>query len=154
MDIKQSVSEVIHRSCMALDAKNFSDYLELCDPAFHYSITAYSPEIRKDMIWMEHNKEGMKNLFDTLPRHNSDHAQLNRHANVCIVDRDEANEQVKVTSDLQVYRTELDGGATELFAIGKLYDTISVPKDGSPRLIDRNVRLDTRLLGMGNHLPI
>lgn len=152
MEPKQSIDELIYRSCLALDDKDFAGYLDLCDPAFHYAITAYSPEIRKEMTWLEHDKEGMKALFDNLPKHNSDHSPLSRHATVYIVDHDEAKQQAKVISALQVFKTSLDGGATELFVVGKVYDTIAFG-DGGPKLLDRNVRLDTRLFGIGSHIP-
>ena len=64
---------------MTLDDKQFSAYLDLCDPAFTYKITAYSPEIRKDMTWLEHDKAGMQSLFTNLPKHNSDQSPLTRH---------------------------------------------------------------------------
>lgn len=142
----------MYRSCLALDEKNFAGYLDLCDPAFHYAITAYSPEIRKEMTWLEHDKEGMKTLFTNLPKHNSDHSPLSRHSTVYTVEQDEAKQQAKVVSALQIYRTELDGGATTLFAVGKVYDTITF-NGGSPKLLDRNIRLDTRMLGFGYHIP-
>lgn len=152
MESRQSIDELIYRSCLVLDVKDFAGYLDLCDPAFHYAITAYSPEIRKEMTWLEHDKEGMKTLFTNLPKHNSDQSPLSRHATVYIVDHDEGKQQAKVISALQVFRTSLDGGATELFAVGKLYDTITF-NDGSPKLLDRNVRLDTRMFGFGYHVP-
>lgn len=152
MTPKQSIDELIYQSGLALDGKDFAGFLGLCDPAFHYAITAYSPEIRKEMIWLEHDKDGMKLLFDNLPKHNSDHSPLSRHITVYIVDQDETKQQAKVTSALQVFKTSLDGGATELFAVGKIFDTINLNGD-SPKLLDRNIRLDTRMLGAGYHIP-
>ncbi len=137
---------------MTLDEKNFSGYLELCDPAYNYKITAFSPEIRKDMTWLEHDRAGMQSLFTNLPRHNSDQSPLSRHVTVYTVKIDEAQKQAEVVSGLQVFKTALDGGATELFAVGKLYDRVSLA-DTEPKLIDRNVRLDTRMLGFGYHVP-
>ncbi len=92
---------------------------QLCDEKFHYRITAHSPEIRKDMIWLEHDKKGMQLLFTNLPKHNSDHSPITRHATVYTVEVDAAGNEAKVVSALQVFRTTLDGGATELFAVGK-----------------------------------
>ena len=137
---------------MTLDAKDFSGYLELCDPEYRYAITAYSPEIRKDMTWLEHDKAGMQTLFTNLPRHNSDQSPLTRHVTVYTIEQDDAAKKAKVVSALQVFRTQIDGGATELFAIGKLYDTVSLAGD-APRLLERQVRLDTRMLGYGYHIP-
>lgn len=152
MELKQSIDELIYRSALVLDDKDFTGYLDLCDPKFNYAITAYSPEIRKEMIWLEHDKQGMKGLFDNLPKHNSDHSPLSRHITVYVVDHDEAKQQAKAISALQVFRTSLDGGATELFAVGKIYDTITLD-GGTPKLLDRNIRLETRMLGAGYHIP-
>lgn len=135
-----------------MDDKNFSGYLELCDPAFHYAITAYSPEIRKEMIWLEHDREGMKSLFANLPKHNSDHSPLSRHATVYAVEEQDEGRKAKVTSALQVFKTSLDGGATELFAVGKMIDVVQITAEG-PKLLDRNIRLETRMFGIGYHIP-
>ena len=58
----------------------------------------------------------------------------------------------KQFSALQVFRTSLDGGATELFAVGKLHDLISLSGE-APKLLAREVRLQTRMLGFGYHIP-
>ncbi len=137
---------------MLLDEKDFNGFLAVCDPQFHYAITAYSPEIRKDMIWLEHDKAGLKLLFDNLPKHNSDHSPLTRHGTVYTITEDPTHGSAKVVSALQVFKTSLDGGATELFAVGKLYDTVKLDGD-KPMLVDRNVRLETRMFGFGYHIP-
>ena len=137
---------------MALDDKQFNAYLELCDPAYHYKITAYSPEIRKDMTWLEHDRAGMQALFANLPKHNSDQSPLTRHVSVYTVKEDAAARQAQVVSALQVFKTSLDGGATELFAVGKLHDLVSL-SGADPKLLAREVRLQTRMLGFGYHIP-
>ena len=152
MDHRHAISELICTSCMTLDDKQFSAYLDLCDPAFNYKITAYSPEIRKDMTWLEHDKAGMQSLFTNLPKHNSDQSPLTRHVTVYTVKEDAAAQQAQVVSALQVFKTSLDGGATELFAVGKLYDLIGLA-GGAPKLLAREVRLQTRMLGFGYHIP-
>ncbi|HXN14837.1 MAG TPA: aromatic-ring-hydroxylating dioxygenase subunit beta [Usitatibacter sp.] len=152
MSSRQAIDELVYRSCILMDNKDFKGYLELCDPAFHYAITTYSPEIGKEMTWLEHDKEGMTLLFNNLPKHNSDHSPLTRHATVYTTESNAASEQAKVVSALQVFRTTLDGGATELFAVGKIYDTIKL-NGGAPKLLDRKIRLDTRMLGFGYHIP-
>lgn len=153
MNSKQAIEELVYRSCLVLDDKDFKGYLNFCDPGFHYSITAHSPEIRKDMTWLEHDKKGMESLFNNLPRHNSDHSPLTRHATVYTVEMDDAKKQAKVVSAIQVFKTTLDGGVTELFAVGKYIDTVNL--DGaSPMLLNRVVKLDTRMLGIGYHIPL
>ena len=149
---RSAIEELVYRSCMALDEKNFKGYLELCDADYRYSITAHSPEIRKDMIWLDHDKQGMQSLFTNLPRHNSDHSLLTRHATVYTVEVDPALQQAAVVSSLQVFKTSLDGGATELFAVGRYLDTLNLKAD-TPRLLKRVVKLDTRQFGFGHHIP-
>jgi methanesulfonate monooxygenase small subunit len=104
------------------------------------------------MVWLDHDKKGMDTLLTNLPRHNSDHSPITRHATVYTVEVDETKGEAAVVSALQVFRTQLDGGASELFAVGRLHDTVKL--DGSqPKLSRRVVRLDTRLLGYGYHVP-
>lgn len=155
MNARETIERVVYQSCMLLDDKNFRGYLDLCDPDFRYAITAHSPEIRKDMIWLEHDKKGMEQLFANLPRHNSDHSPLTRHATLYTLDDiDDTGRAVRAVSALQVYRTSIDGGTTELFAVGKYVDTLRISLDsGTARLRSRTVKLDTRMLGIGSHIP-
>ena len=148
---RTAIEELVYRSCLALDEKNFKAYLDLCDESFRYTITAYSPEIRKEMTWLDHDKPGMQLLFTNLPRHISDHSPLTRHAIVYTVDYAAAPNHANVVSALQVFRTSLDGGATELFAVGRYLDTVKA--DAPARLIKRVVKLETRQFGFGNHIP-
>ena len=159
-----AVEETIYRSALLLDAHDFEGYLSLCAPEFRYTIEAYSPEIRRQMIWLDHAKPELELLFRTLPRHNSDQAPLARHVTVYTVGLDEGNGTAEAVSALQVFRTVLDGGATELFAVGKIYDLVKLEgqdgeQDGGQdgrfhgRLLRRTIKLDTRLLGIGSHIP-
>ncbi len=152
MDTRDQITELICQTCLTLDEKDFNGFIELCDPAFHYAITAYSPEIRKHMTWLEHDRAGMQALFANLPKHNSDHSPLSRHVTIYTVKIDDELKQAEVVSALQVFKTSLDGGVTELFAVGKLHDRVALTDTG-PKLIDRDVRLDTRMLGFGYHVP-
>jgi methanesulfonate monooxygenase small subunit len=47
--VDSAVRDLIYRSCLRLDAGDFPGWLELCAPDFRYTITAYSPGIRKEM---------------------------------------------------------------------------------------------------------
>jgi methanesulfonate monooxygenase small subunit len=145
---RQAIEQLVYRSCLALDARDYKSFLELCDADFRYTITTHSPEIRRDMVWLDHDRQGMETLFTNLPRHNSDHSPLTRHCTVYTVDVDAST--ANVVSALQVFRTQLDGGATELFAVGRLHDTVKLP---AMKLARRVVKLETRLLGYGYHIP-
>ena len=146
------IEELIYRSCLLLDEKDFKGYLDLCDEQFRYTIATHSPEIRRDMIWLDHDKNGMTTLLNQLPRHNSDHSPLTRHATVYTVRYDAAKQQGDVVSALQVFKTALEGGSSELFAVGKYLDTVKF-NGGKLLLLRRVVKLDTRMLGIGYHIP-
>src|SRR5262245_10262209 len=150
MEQRQQIEELIYRSCLALDDRDFKAFLDLCDEGFRYKVSAYSPEIRKEMVWLDHDKKGMETLFTQLPRHNSDHSPLTRHATVYTVKVD--GEQAEVVSALQVFRTTLDGGATELYSVARLIDTVKLG-GASPKLAQRLVKMETRQLGFGSHIP-
>ena len=149
---RTAIEELVYRSCLALDAKDFKGYLELCHESFRYTISAHSPEIRKDMIWLDHDKPEMQLLFNNLPKHISDHSPLSRHAVVYTVEAAADQNTAAVVTTLQVYKTTLDGGATELFAIGRYLDSVSLGGE-SPKLLKRVVRLETRQFGFGYHIP-
>ncbi len=152
LERRQAIEELVYRTCLALDDRDWKAFLTLCEDDFRYTITTYSPEIRKDMVWLDHDRKGMDTLLTNLPRHNSDHSPLTRHATVYTVDVGGDGVAATVVSALQVFRTQLDGGASELFAVGRLHDTVKL--DGAqPRLAKRVVKLDTRLLGYGYHIP-
>jgi methanesulfonate monooxygenase small subunit len=148
---RYKIEELIYRSCLALDDRDFKGFLALCDAGFRYKVTAFSPEIRKEMTWLDHDKAGMETLFTQLPRHNSDHAPLARHATVYTVKVNGG--EAEVVSALQVFRTALDGGATELYTVARLIDTVKLDADG-PKLARRHVRMETRQLGFGTHVPL
>lgn len=149
-ELRQAIEELIYRSCLALDARDYKAFLGMCEDDFRYTITTYSPEIRRDMVWLDHDRKGMETLFGNLPKHNSDHSPLTRHATVYTVEVDGG--VANVVSALQVFRTLLDGGATELFAVGRFHDTVKLDGAGA-KLARRLVKLETRLLGYGYHVP-
>jgi methanesulfonate monooxygenase small subunit len=149
---RAAIQELVYQSCLLLDDRNFQGYLDLCDEQFRYTITTHSPEIRKDMVWLDHDKKGMQTLLTQLPRHNSDHSPLTRHATVYKIEVDASGKEASVVSALQVFKTDLDGGATALFAVGRYLDTVKL-NDGKPALAKRVVKLDTRMLGIGYHIP-
>ena len=150
-ELRQAIEELIYRSCLALDARDYKAFLGMCEDDFRYTIATYSPEIRRDMVWLDHDRKGMETLFGNLPKHNSDHSPLTRHATVYTVEVDGG--VANVVSALQVFRTLLDGGATELFAVGRFHDTVKL--DGAAaKLARRVVKLETRLLGYGYHVPL
>jgi methanesulfonate monooxygenase small subunit len=153
-EVGESVRDLIYRGIVKLDANDFTGWLELCAPHFHYTISAWSPEIRREVIWLDHDREGMANLVKLLPRHNSDQTPLTRHATVYTVDIDPGQDSVaRAITSVAIYATQLDGGATDLWALGRYHDVIALGPHGA-RLAKRVVKLETRNLGIGKHWPL
>ena len=75
-----------------------------------------------------------------------------RQISVTDISRGEAKGHVDVTSKVIAVRTSPEG-VSELFAAGRYLDVVDVA-DGTPRMIKRETRLDTRELGIGSHVPI
>lgn len=151
--IVDAVRDLIYRGCLLLDQNDFQGWLDLCAPEFHYTISAYSPEIRREVVWLDHDHEGMASLIRMLPKHNSDLTPLTRHASVYTVENDPAAKEARAVTSVAIFSTSLDGGATELFAVGRYHDVVAL--DGpAPRLKRRGVRLETRSLGIGKHWPL
>jgi methanesulfonate monooxygenase small subunit len=147
----RTIEEFIYTSSMRLDAKDFKGWLDTCLPEFTYAIRTFSHEIRKDVVWLEHDYDGMAALVRQLPRHNTDQSEFTRHATVYTI-VEGAAETVVVTA-VAIYRTTLDGGETKLFAIGRYTDALAHTVDGW-RFRSRDLRLETRSLGIGTHYPL
>jgi methanesulfonate monooxygenase small subunit len=148
--------EVIYAGVALLDDRQFDAWLEQTSRTFRYRIGAYSPEIRKEMIWLEHDREGLRALFALLGKHHVDHALWFRQAIVQRVSQDAPN-SLRVVTQLAIFHTTVDvgdthveSGSSRLFAVGRYHDQL-VLEGGRWVLAERNVRLDTRQLGIGSH---
>ena len=144
--------DLVHRSCLALDNSDWDAYLDLCTDDFNYRIVALSPELRKNMVWLEQNRTGMINLFGNLENHVTLKGRFLRHVNVALIEHDEEHSAAQVTTTFFVIHTGLDG-VSEMFAAGRYNDTIDI-SGNHPLLRTRDVTLDTRDLGGGTHFPI
>ena len=146
------VKAVVYLSCLALDDERFGDYLALYADDFSYRVTAYSPELRQEMVWLDHGREQLANLLESVDNHVRLPGRFTRQANVYLVERDPAKGCATVTTSLVVMHTDPDV-VSKAFAVGRYVDTIEV--DGEkPLLKSREVRLETRELGPGSHLPM
>ncbi len=146
------VRELIYRSCRCLDVQDFDGYIALCTSKFRYKITLYSPELRKDMIWLNHDRDGLAALLAMVPRHLVRLGSLQRNVTVYTIDRDETNNSANMFSAFSVFNIDNEGRPS-IFAVGHYHDTVYL-SDNQPLLVSRNARLASRDLGIGSHIPI
>lgn len=159
-DTVNAVKDVIYRAALSLDDERWSDWLALCDEDFAYAIMAFSPEIRRDMTYLNGDRKDLETMTEMLPKHNTDHSPLSRHTVVYAVDVDQKAGTASAVSSFTVHQTQLDGtgshveaGETRLLLVGKYYDKFRIKGD-SVKFTERVVRLNTRRLDKGSHWPI
>lgn len=144
------ISRLIYTSALSLDAEDFNGFMTRCGQTFNYQITTFSPEIGRDMVWLDHDREGMQGLFSMLPKHVRIKGRFKRHVSIYSIDRDD--NQAKVLSSVLLIHTDPQG-VSKLFAAGQYRDVIDLT-GATPQLMERTVRLDTRDLGPGMHIPV
>lgn len=150
-NLDETVRSFLGSTCLALDDEDYPEFLRNCQEDFSYQVTAYSDELGMDMVWMEHDRQGFEGLLKMLPKHIRMMGRFSRQASPSKIVLDNGN--VQVVSHLCVFHTNLDGD-TRLLLVGRYIDQL-VPRDGKPPLLARRVvRLDTRNLGQGIHVPI
>lgn len=147
----EAVSRLIYASVLKLDAEDFKGFLRHCAEGFRYAIKTYSPELGKEMTWLDHGRKGMQDLFAMLPQHVRMKGRFKRHVSIYSIDPQEDG-SVKAHSSVLLIHTDPEGNS-KLFAAGQYEDVIDLSGD-TPRLAARVVRLDTRELGPGMHIPV
>lgn len=145
------ISRLIYAGAVKLDAEDFKAFLRRCADDFRYTIKAYSPELGQDMTWLDHDRKGMSDLFAMLPQHVRMKGRFKRHVSVYSIDRD-ADDRVRAHSSVLLVYTDPDG-SSKLFAAGHYEDVIDTSGQ-TPRLRERVVRLETRDLSPGMHVPV
>jgi len=159
-DVANAVRDTIYRATLLLDDQKWDQWLELCDDSFHYAIKSFSPEINRDMTYLQGSRKELATMVKLLPKHNTDHSPLKRHTTVYTVDIADDAKTASAVSSFLVYQNMLDGvnshvdaGESRLFLVGRYLDSFKL-EDGKVRFIQREVRIENRRLDKGSHWPI
>ncbi|MBX3608617.1 MAG: hydroxylase [Hydrogenophaga sp.] len=147
----EAIARMIYGAAIKLDAEDFKGFMRQCGDDFRYSIRSYSPELGQEMVWLEHDRKGMQDLFAMLPKHVRMTGRFKRHVSVYSVDRDD-DRHARAHSSVLLVHTDMEGNS-KLFAAGQYEDLIDTAGD-TPRILERVVRLETRNLGPGVHVPV
>lgn len=160
VDVANVVRDTIYRTTLLLDDQKWDQWLDLCDDSFHYAIKSFSPEINRDMTYLQGSRKDLSTMVKLLPKHNTDHSPLKRHTIVYTVDVAEDAKSASAISSFVVYQNMLDGvnshidaGESRLFLVGRYIDTFKI-ENGRARFLKREVRLENRRLDKGSHWPI
>ena len=150
----EALRTLVARSALLLDREDFAGWLALFAREFRYAIHARSPELRRDMVWMDLDRAAMEALFRTLPSHERDPGELLRQVAVATIEPASSG-AIEVSSTVLVVRTA-PSGQSALFAAGRYEDQV-VEKAGQWRIASRRVLLSTRMFPSdsgGSHLPL
>lgn len=149
--------ELVARSALLLDREDFATWLDLFAREFRYSVHANSPELRREMVWMDLDRVAMEALLRTLPSHERDPGELLRQVAPVSIQRgpDGGADCVEMLSTVLVVRTA-PSGQSALFAAGRYQDRLVV-EAGQWRIASRRVLLSTRMFPSdsgGSHVPL
>lgn len=146
------VRKFLERGCRLLDSEDYAGWLASCSGDIHYAIQAYSPEIRRDVIWLDKDRDGLRLLFEQLPMHERYKGVFRRMLGWTEAMVGDDPQTVMTDSGLCVYHTDIHG-ASVLYCTGRYRDEIRI-ENGQPVLRARTVLMDTRRLPFGSHVPI
>ena len=146
------IRSLIMRSCLLLDDERFDDYLALWSPRGRYRITSWSPDLRKELVLLDLPLADLRQLLENVPNHERMAGTFSRHATGPLVEWPDGEDAARATSSLLVVHTDLEG-VSSVYAVGKYLDDIEIA-GGDARIVSREVRLETRQLGTGSHVPM
>jgi 3-phenylpropionate/cinnamic acid dioxygenase small subunit len=150
--------EIVHQLWQAtqemafyMDEEAFDSFLGFCANDLSYKITAYSKELLQPVVFLDLDREALQNLTDTINGHVRYPDKLLRHAGrpmVTAVDGD----RVSCTTKVSIYHVNVHGEGG-LYALVNYQDVFAMTEAG-PKLMEREVAMETRTLPFGCHLPL
>ena len=112
------------------------------------------------MIYFSGDHRELQSMTEMLPKHNTDHSPLKRHASVYTIDLSSDGASADAVTSVVIYQTMLDGvnshidsGETRLFCAGRYIDTLVIEED-TAKFLSREFRLENRRLDKGSHWPL
>lgn len=150
--------DLVHRLWMAtqemahyMDEEDFGSFLGYCANDLLYRITAFSNELRKPVTFLDLDRSGLQVLTETIDRHVRFPNKLIRHPGRPMITNVEGD-RVSCTTKVAIYHLDLHG-VSALFAVANYRDVFAMSEAG-PRLMEREVAMETRSLPFGCHLPL
>lgn len=152
VEIRENVRELLSRVATSLDDEDFETFLSDCNDDFTYRVVAHSPELDRDMVWLDHDLDELKAMLKMVPQHVRMAGRLVRHLSTATI-RAAGEGCVVATARMLLVHTDLEG-ISRLLAAGTCLDTVSIGDPSTLKLTQREIRLDTRDWSPGLHVPI
>jgi methanesulfonate monooxygenase subunit beta len=151
MSAREQIWDLVASSCMHLDSERFDEYLALLDDNHEYTISCFSPDLRKEMVLLQLKKEELGNLLKNIHNHIHLPGKLFRQASLYSVER-KPDDRYSALSYVTVTYTNPDG-VSAIFCVGRYHDDIA-GDENRLRLMSRRFEMETRDIGTGCHYPI
>lgn len=146
----EAVRAVVVAAADRLDREDLGAWLALFADDGAYELAAYSPELRRTMVWWSAPLHVLRKQLDEVPQHERDPARRLHVLGPVTVGSHDAGARADVT--FAVYRT-LPDGRSSLYAVGRYDDTLVRTSAGWRLQLHRAV-LETRMLDAFTHLPL
>lgn len=145
-----AIQDFVHRSAALLDDEKLDEWIGLFDDNGTYELCAYSPEIRKWMIWWKSDRASLAAQLKEVNQHVRDPASRRRVVGTPMVEI--RGDRARAVSPFAVYRTTPDG-STNLYLVGRYEDQL-MKKSGVWLYVEHKAITDTRMLESFTHIPI
>jgi len=149
-DAARQIESTIRRSARYLDEEQFAEWQRLFLPEAQYRIFAYSHELRKEMCWLDLGMGELAWRMNNADRFVRDRCEKTRF--VDIVEIQVGENEATTYSNVQIWTTDLEG-QTSLYALVSYSDAL-VERDNEWLISNRAVRVRTRILSAGSHIPV
>ena len=106
----EDIRDFLNRIADALDREAWDEFLSMCAPEFEYRVTAHSYELDGEMIWLIHDLDGLRRLFEVLPEQLGRRGtRMLRHVSAVGIEPGEADGRTVATSKVIAVRTSPEG---------------------------------------------
>ena len=145
-----AIRNVVLHTAMALDAEEFSEWLNYFESNATYEIRAYSTELRRWTIWQRSDRAILEKMLAEVNEHVRDPAQRRHILSSPVVEID--GNEATARSQFSLFRTSPEGQSA-LYMVGVYKDRL-VKQNGRWLYREHSVILDTRMLDMFTHIPV
>ena len=140
---------LVHASARFLDDCAYQSFVDLFEESGSYRVEVNAPELPDTMVWMELDRNQLKERYDALHKHEWRRYQQNRLIAVDSITID--TDHAQTSSTVAIYHTD-DDGRTTCYALAR-YEDCWHHSRLRWQITERVVALRTRLLAMPSPLP-
>ena len=148
----QGLGSATQQIAYYLDEEEFSSFLAFFSDDARYRITAFSSELRKEVVYLDLDRHGLETLVNGIRDHVRFPNKLIRHVSGPMIRESEAD-RVSCTSKVAIYHVD-PKGVGGLYAVANYQDRFELTAGAGPLLLSRNVALESWTLPFGSHIPL